>query len=1056
MIRRSLAGQALRHRWGQALVLVVLSGLITAAAVIGPLYERAVHEAVVRNALNRATVSQLGLSSHANEQGDVLGPHLLLPRQALSLYGPDVEGQQASIGMFYRPSDLVPVTIASRANICDHLTFAQGSCPSDAGSVAVSVDTARLANLRPGAKLAISVDPQRPGQHAPVQVVVSGVYQRFDPATEYWFDHPYVTPVPAIHDEPDTILTAFGDVDPIVKQIQDKNGALVAIDRFTDIPLKSERIHVAEIARLQAAIESARALAQQDQAVMDTSLDAILNDVEAAQGEVHDVVPLFAAELVLLALALLMFVMGSAAAQRRPEVALARLRGQSPRRAAWLLVSELSVPALVGVPAGAAFAALALELARAVWLPPGVPFAVPASAWQALAAAAGVQLLVIVVAALRMVREPVVTLLRRVGSRTLRVRLGPLEVAAGTLAVAGVLTVVSSGLSGPVAILAPGVLALAVGLLVGVTVPVVAARLGPRALQRGSVRTGLGALQMARRTGTRGAFVLLVVSVSALVLAADCWHVAAENRTARAGREVGAPAVLHVSAASMHAVEAAAAKLDPTGKRVVEVAKVVPPNVGVSVLAMRPAAAAAVAPGGWSDDRPAARAVARLEPPLPPTITLTGGSVDVRLSSVTVRGAKPPHLALDVVGVDGMPVSYDLGALRPSAKPVDLRRPVPCTEGCRVQGITVQREFTDGDPQLAQVDLAAITAYPGAAPVGRGTPLALGTAKLWRGSTAAVTKPDESKVVDEALDNPGVDMQKALDALPSYGVTSVTAAPGGSGVRLRSYSAGSQVGLAYGDVPLRIPALTVGVLADPGQDANTFSAGRLDGLTQSFVSVGDIAAVPGLPGRSALVDLDLLARLADSHNSGTSYEVWLAEASSANVLHQRAGLARLGVTTTKVETLADRERQLGDSGAVWSLRLALLTGLAALVAAAAVLVIGVSTTVRGRRYDVAALQVSGVPRRLTAGAALGELLALSLLASIVGAACGVVGARLLFRTAPYLAGGAGFDGARVFTAWPLAVLVWLVAVAGLVVVSALCARFVVDGARPGLVRESAS
>src|SRR6185312_5018022 len=128
------------------------------------------------------------------------------------------------------------------------------------------------------------------------------------------------------------------------------------------------------------------------------------------------------------------------------------------------------------------------------------------------------------------------------------------------------------------------------------------------------------ALQMARRTGTRGAFVLLVVSVSALVLAADCWHVAALNRTARAGREVGAPAVLHVSAASAHVVEAATAKLDPSGKRVVAVAKVVPPNVGVSVLAMRPASAATMATWSWSDDRPAARMVARLAPPLPPTI----------------------------------------------------------------------------------------------------------------------------------------------------------------------------------------------------------------------------------------------------------------------------------------------------------------------------------------------------------------------------------------------------------------------------------------------------
>jgi putative ABC transport system permease protein len=1052
---RYLAAQALRHRWGQALVLVVLSGLITAAAVIGPLYERAVDESVVRNALNRATMSEAGLAIQANDQGDVLGPQLLLTGDARSLYGPDVAGQQASIGMFYRPSDEVAVTLASREGICEHLTFAAGACPADAGSVAVSADTARVAKLGLGDKLALSTDPERPGQHVPIKVVVAGIYQRFDPTTAYWFDHPYVGPVPATHGEPDTIFSQFGDVDPITLQIATKNATDIAVSRFIDIPLRVNKIQVAEVAELQHTLATARDLVEQNQGVMDTGLDSVLGDVQADQVQVRDVVPLFAGELLLLALSLLLFVVAAAAAQRRPEIALARLRGQRPRRAAWLLVSELAVPVLVGVPAGAGFSALALELARAVWLPSGVPFAVPTSAWKALAAAGAVQLLVVAVAALRMVREPVVTLLRRVGSRTVRVRLGPVEVAVGAFAVAGVLTVLSSGRSGAVAMLAPGLLTLAVGLLVGVTLPVVASRIGPRALRRGSVRTGLGALQMARRSGTRGAVVLLVFSTAAIVLAADCWSVAAQNRDARAGRELGAPAVLQVSAASARVVESATTKLDPSGKRVVAVAKIVQPNVGVSVLAARPASLSALATWGWGDDRPSARAIARLDSALPPTITLTGGYVDVRLASVKVRGAKPPDLAIDLVTSAGVPTSYGIGSLHTSATPVDLGRPVPCAEGCRIQGLTIQRKFTDTDPQVAQIDLTAITSYPGESAVGTGTALALGTVKDWRGSTAAATTAEDAQLVDTAIEDPTVNVNTALGTLPNSGVTSVAAAADGAVVRLRSYSGGSDVSVVHGDVPLRVPALSAGVAPDPGQSANTFAAARLDGLTQPYVSVGQVAAVPGLPGRSALVDIDLLARLADLSNGGTSYEVWLADASPANIQRVRAGLATEEVGTTTVRTRAERQRELGDSGAVWSLRLALLAGLAALLAAAAVLVIGVSTTVRGRRYDVAALQMSGVPKRLSSGAALGELVALSAVASVVGAGCGVVGARLLFRTAPYLAGGAGFDGARVFTAWLLAVVVWMAALAGLVAVSVLCARFVVGGARPGLIREGA-
>ena len=54
MAARSVTVAALRYRPRQALLVVVLSAVVTAAAVLGPLYARAVEQSVVRNVVAEA------------------------------------------------------------------------------------------------------------------------------------------------------------------------------------------------------------------------------------------------------------------------------------------------------------------------------------------------------------------------------------------------------------------------------------------------------------------------------------------------------------------------------------------------------------------------------------------------------------------------------------------------------------------------------------------------------------------------------------------------------------------------------------------------------------------------------------------------------------------------------------------------------------------------------------------------------------------------------------------------------------------------------------------
>ncbi len=382
--------------------------------------------------------------------------------------------------------------------------------------------------------------------------------------------------------------------------------------------------------------------------------------------EVGDVVPLFAGELVLLAVALLLFVVSAAATQRRPGGGpgpAARPAAAQRRRAAR---RELAGPVLLGIPLGALVAVGALTLARSVWLPPGVPFVVGSPALVALGVALLVQLLVIALVARRLVREPVDTLLRRVPVRGTRVRLGPLEVGVACArrgrSPHGRELRASPGRS-PCS--PPGCWRWRSGCWPAVRCPC-----WPRGSGRGRWPAGGSGPGWGRCRWPAG---------RARAGCSCCWSwrspawwpspTAGRSRPGqphRAGRRRGGCPGGAARRARPRCASCPPPRRSSTraGGGSCRRRTIVPPNVGVSVLAMPPAGAAAVAQWGWADDRPSAKDLARLDPQLPAPIILTGASVDVRLSDVAVRGGK---LVRPVPGhgrtPTGVPGSYDLGPL---------------------------------------------------------------------------------------------------------------------------------------------------------------------------------------------------------------------------------------------------------------------------------------------------------------------------------------------------------------------------------------------------------
>ena len=95
---------AIRYRRLQTLVLLVLSALITACAVLAPLYDRAMQQALTRLTVDAAGISDTAVQVRSSSRYEY-GPELadqppptpdelagLLPESARSWFGPRIDG----------------------------------------------------------------------------------------------------------------------------------------------------------------------------------------------------------------------------------------------------------------------------------------------------------------------------------------------------------------------------------------------------------------------------------------------------------------------------------------------------------------------------------------------------------------------------------------------------------------------------------------------------------------------------------------------------------------------------------------------------------------------------------------------------------------------------------------------------------------------------------------------------------------------------------------------------------------------------------------------------
>lgn len=979
---------AIRYRRAQAAVLMVLAALITVCGVFAALYERGLEQALLHTALDRAAPAELALTVSAGRTAAFAQtvPSNLeanVPAQARALYGEPV-------GMITNPVDIVPrdglkpspADIISRTDVCKHLRITVGECPDAPDEVLVSAKDLAAWKWTLGQKLGPGRAPDGPGAPEAPPLVVVGAYEVLpDPA--YWMRTQIdgksgtlinigLEQVPAL----DTLVT---DESTFTKEWNDAGMTLT-------FPLRRNLIALDTLDQVTAAL-NAKSTRQAGQGVSDATitsqLPGVIDGIRIGQQRVRVIVPLLMAQLGLLAAAILLLVAQAAVEQRRPEMALARLRGRSRDSAGRLVMAELGLTVALGVPLGFGVALGLNELVRRTVLPAGVPFEIPLLALVGAAAAAVVCALAIWLAARPVRRLAVSALLRRVAPPRGRA-LGIVDILAVALAAFGLVGLSTGSLNGPLALITPTLIALAAGLVASRLAVPLAGASGRANLKRGRIAPALTAFGLERRPAMRKVVTILSVAVALTVFAANALVVADRNWTARAQMETGAPAVLDTDADNPVQFARAVKELDPSGAKATPVAVVRRTDSGS-------AATLAVMGSQWQRvafRSPEGLRLGGLTPPATQPVQLRGnrvtGTVSWKMSSVPADSYvlppgqsgfpnKPGEVPADLTRTDLIlvittPAGQRLNRLLmqvPSTGTGSLRLDAPllCPDGCRLDGL-----------QLRKSDLTREVA--GSLSIKGfgvdGTSLKVSSPDHWNQQPPQSRAP-EDKLAQTSGDNDTLTLELS--------------------------SQGGPLDLTHADVPTVVPGLLAGPVP-PGGDASAFPASGLNGAPITVGAEQRPGSLPVVGAKGVLIDYETLARIGGTVPGSGTLSVWLKDPSAAERSRVTAALAEQGITVTNHRTFADAKEKLDQSASAWGLRLAAFTGAMAVLLAAIVIIVMAVTGWRVVARDLAALHLAGVPLRDLRRSLVREQVLVVLAGAVVGAVCGAVSSWIAMPLVP--------------------------------------------------------
>ena len=963
--------RGLLHRSGPTLMILVVALVAVAAAAAGPAYYAAAKVSILQDAVTGGPLTGRGFE--ANLTGPVSGTlpslsdavrgelHSDLGPAASRLFAGPVESVEGT-GL-YRPEGL-SFGLAWRTGVCAHLRI-RGACPSAADQVIVSESMARLAGMRIGQRLTHTGWPP---------LTISGIYQPPAATASYWAHRA------AIYFPLEAPATTQARAGPALDAMFTAHATLAGAPpaqqgtALIDTSLSPRHLGAADVPRLRSAMSAfgnSADLSGQS-IVVTTAIPDTLSRVSAGWRTVAVPVVLITATLLMLSWLLLFLSVTDAAEARGSEVALAKLRGYGRWGTLLFGLSEPAALLAIAFPAGAVVGWASAAALDSVLLRPGTPTGMPGLAWAAAVVATLGGFGAVILAARRTLRRGVVEQFRRSG-RGITDRGWVVDAVLLTGSIAGLgdllLTgTIRSASHNVLSLLVPGLLGLAVAVLASRVLPLTCRAAYNRTSRHGGLTPYLAVRHIARRPGGVRTTIVLATAFALASFAVAAWSVGRENYKLVAGTQVGAPAVLTVTAPAGKDLGGLVARADPSGRQATVVDSYVSLSGGTAgdvTLAVDAQRFSRIA--SWSRNfagKPLAALTAQLHPRAPPPVILTGDAmrITVRVASLTLPGEQ---VSADVT-TGSSPVN--LGQL-PTHGTATLTGPLvgcPCTlrdlalglSGSEIQHGGLGKAVT-GDLTITAIQVHQHGRWR---PAGQG---ALTSAARWREGNA---------------DHPA----DVIAAGPAGLRWSFSGVPGRVAPTLTSVN-----------MPTALPALIPAALT--AGRTGLFTGAGLDGSPLTLRLVAAVKAVPGAPGFGVIVDRRYAELAAGENLTGVTHQVWLA----AGALKPIEGrLKAAGVRIDSVHTSAAVTTALERQGPALASVLFLADAAAAAVLAAGAAVLGLYLSARRRRYEYAALEASGLRRRVLRRAVLIELAVVLGFGSVVGMLSGLAGAALVLRSVP--------------------------------------------------------
>jgi hypothetical protein len=799
-------------------------------------------------------------------------------------------------------------------------------------------------------------------------LTISGLYRATAPTDPYWwgvnyfgFGTPHTPPAPPS-------LDAMFATDPTLVRAAPRP----LVSHLFQVPFTSGSLSVDDVPAIEGMLsEYKRSALDREGVVVSTELPVYLNRAGTTQHTSTLIIAVVDLELVLLVACVLYFVASRTAAEREPDVRLAVLRGYPPRSALGVAMAEPIIVVVAAVPIGLLLAWIVFIASAHALFGADVGSMTLLSIGAALASgvvAAGA----VVLGNRRAMTGSDIELSQRPSQRAkvvgviLSTAVVAVAIAAFVeLALAGVTNASGGSTSDPLSALAPGLLALALGVL--------GTRLLPAALrarQRSTAASAgvpwtLASRRVARQTEFAPQIVVLTLSAGLAVFAISGWVISARNRDVQYGYAVGASKVLTVSVHPGTNFLSAVRSADGSGDSAM--AAVLENTTDGTTLAVDASRMNGVMSWPTGLGAGGARAVARNLVPrgLSPPVLVTGDAVRVTVD--TKQSAQPaPQLAMDLFDNSYQtPQQVELGSLVPGSWTYQASIAGLCPSTCRLVDLSVTRSpppTAESESPPVGVEVTSLSDH------------AVGT---WKPISA--------------------NLDRAVRWTSPAGGARLSSSSGGLEATATLNSYGTPIEIAPLDVPSKLPAVVTPTVAEfSSGNGTSLSIVGLDGGTLNAEPVGEVPALPRV-GAAALVDLGVAERMLTGPFANETTQVWLSRGAPADM---EGRLARKGLTVVSTDSVKARENASEHGGVQLAYTLFLISAIAAGALALGTTGFAIVVSARRRESEFAAMTAVGISTRSLRRSVQAEQAVVVGVGLLLGIVAGVVSAAVALKTLP--------------------------------------------------------